>query len=59
MIIQSGIIASVPSTSTQTTVSQPSAPPAITPSNSRKLGTRITSSCGTRPRLWSVEWAVK
>ena len=51
MIIPSGIVASTPSASTHATVSQPAAPSAMTSSNSRKLGTRITSICGTSPRV--------
>ncbi len=59
MIMPSGIIASVPRASTQTTVSQPLAPPAMRSSKSRKLGMRITSSCGTMPRQWRTRWPVK
>ena len=50
MMIPSGMIAMVPSAMTHTTVTHPAAPPLMTSSNSRRLGTRMMSIWGTMPR---------
>jgi hypothetical protein len=59
MIIPRGMVASVPSPMTHTTVTQPPAPPLMTSSKSRKLGTRMMSSWGRTPRQCSRRWPVK
>ena len=58
IIIPIGSVASRPSTSTQTTVNQPEGS-AISPSKSRKLGTRTATIWGTMLDECRTSWPAK